>query len=73
MGNIMPQPHLTLSGLDRLRSRSFRFLSLARKGAKLGHMLLLSTNRTQCGEYNGTLTHLTLCDLDRSNLKSVRF
>ncbi len=56
MGNIMAKLHLTLSSLHRLRSRSFRFLGIAHKGAKLGHMLLLSTNRTQHGEYNGTLT-----------------
>ncbi len=50
--------HLTLSDLERSKSRSLRFRSLiSRKWAMLGHMLLLNLNRKPyMGESNGTFT-----------------
>ncbi len=48
MGSPTTSPYLILSDLKRLKSRSLRFRSLiSRKGAELGHMLLLSNNRKE--------------------------
>ncbi len=42
----MTPSHLTLSDLERSKSRSLRFQRLiSRKGAELGPMLLLTINR----------------------------
>ena len=60
----MALSHLTLSDLERSKSRSFKFCSIiSRKGAKLGHMLQLIINRK---EYIGSLMvclHFTLATL----------
>ncbi len=64
--------HLTLSDLERSRSRLFIFSSLIpRKGAKLGPMLLLNINRKPCMGSPKAPFNLTLSDLERS--RSLRF
>ncbi len=51
------QLDLTLSDLERSKSRSPTFQSLIfRNGAKLGPMLLLTINRKPYGESNNTMT-----------------
>ncbi len=46
MENPMTPSHLTLSNLERSKSRSLIFRSpISCKGAELGHMLLLNINR----------------------------
>ncbi len=46
MESPMTPSHLTLSDLERSKSRSLRFRSLIScKGAELGHILLLHNNR----------------------------
>ena len=42
MGSPMTLSHLTLSDIERSKSRS---LCISRKGTKLGHMLLFTINR----------------------------
>ncbi len=72
----MTPSHLTLSDLERSKSRSMRFRSLthaSRKGAELGHMLLLNINRKGYMGSPMTLSHLTLSDLEKSNSRSLRF
>ena len=45
MGSPMTLSYLTLSDLERSKSRSVRYQSLiSGKGAELGHMLLLNIN-----------------------------
>ncbi len=60
----MTPSHLTLSDLERSKSRSLRFRSiLTHKGAELGHILLLNINRKA---YMGSALaqlHLTLVTL----------
>ena len=56
MGSIMAESHLIWSCHDRPKSRLLRFRSLiSRKGAELGYMLPLNTNRRPYGQYNGTV------------------
>ncbi len=63
---------LTLSDLERSKSRSLAFQSLiSRKGAELGYMLLLTINRKPHMGSPLAFSHLTLSDLERS--KSPRF
>ena len=66
----MALSYLTLSNLERLISRSFRFQRLIfRKATELGHMLLLNINRKS---YTGTpipQSHLTLRDLESSKFR----
>ncbi len=65
MGSPMALSYLTLSDLERSKSRSLRFQSLIfHKGIKLGPMLQLTINRTPS-------SILTLSDLDRP--KSMPF
>ena len=46
MGSPMALSHLTLSDLERSKSRLLRYRSIiSGKGAELGHMLLLNINR----------------------------
>ena len=67
MGSPTKLSHMTLSDLERSNSRSLKFWSLiSRKGAELGHMLLLNFNRKACILSPKTLSHLTLSDLERS-------
>ena len=66
MGSPMALSHLTLSDLERSKSRSLIFQSLiSRKGAQLGPMLLLNINgKPYIGSTMAPL-HLTLSDLER--------
>ena len=49
MGNAMTLSQLLLSDLERSKSMSLIFRSIiSRKGAELGHMLLLNMNRKVC-------------------------
>ena len=60
------------SDLERSVSRSFRFRKLiSRKGAELGHVLLLDTNRKSHMESPTAPSHLTLSDLVRSRSRSL--
>ncbi len=46
MGNQLTRSHLTVSDLERSKSRSLRLRSItSRKGAELGYMLLLNSSR----------------------------
>ncbi len=56
-----------LSGIESRMPKSLRFLkAYIPKGAKIGHMLLLNSNRkTYIGDPM-TLSHLTLNDIERS-------
>ena len=60
-----------LSDIERSISRSLRFWRLiSRKGAQLGHVLLLNANRKSYmggGRSPRAASHLTLSDLERSN------
>ncbi len=70
MGSSMTLSHLTLSDLERSVSRSLRFQSImSRKGAELGHMLLLNINRKPFMWSQVTLSHLALSDLERVKSK----
>ena len=67
MGSPIAHLHLTLSDLERSKSRSLRFRSLiSRKGAQLGPMLLLNINRKPYMGSPMALSYLTLSDLERS-------
>ncbi len=71
MGSPMTVSNLTLSDLERSKSRSMSksltFPSLIfRKGAQLGPMLLLIINRKPCMGSTMTASHLTLNDLEKS-------
>ena len=73
----MTPSHLTLTDLERSKSRSLRLQSLiSRKAAELGHMLLLNINfnlnRKAYGEYIDAMT-FELSDFERSILRSLRF
>ncbi len=70
MGSLMAPSHLTLSDLERSKSRSQRFHNLiSRKGAsKLGRMLLLNINRKP---YTGSL--MVSSHSPWSDLKKVKF
>ena len=70
----MPPSVLTLSDLERSKSRSLRFQSLiSRKGAELGPMLLLPINRKPYMASLMTPSPLTFRELERSTSKSLRF
>ncbi len=52
--------HLTLSDLERSKSRSLRFRSIIScKGVELGHVLLLKVNRKPCMGSSLVPLHLT--------------
>ena len=74
MMNLMTLPHLTLSDLERSSCRSLRFQSIqSRKGAELGYMFLLNTNRkSHMGSPKGP-SYLTLSDHERSKPRPLRF
>ncbi len=56
----MTLSHLTLSDIERSKSRSLRFRSVVScKGVELGHMLPLSINRKAYMGNQMTLSHLT--------------
>ncbi len=58
--------------LERSKSRALRFQSvLPRKGAKLGPMLLLTTNRKPNMASPMASTFFTLSDLERSKSRSL--
>ena len=70
----MTLSNLTLSDLERSKSRPLRFQSLiSREGAELGPILLLNINRKPYVGNPMTLSNLTLSDLERSKLRSMRF
>ncbi len=57
MASPMTPSHLNLSGCERSESRSLRFPStISRKGAELGHVLLLTINRKPYGVSSDTIT-----------------
>ena len=60
--------HLILGDLERSISSSLRFqrLIISRKGAELGHMLLLNTNRKSYVGSPIPPSHLILSDLECS-------
>ncbi len=62
---------MTLKGQYQRSLKLWNLIS--RKGAGLGHMLLLSINRKAYMESPMTLSHLTLNDLERSISRSPRF
>ncbi len=73
MASPMTRWHLTLSDLERSKSRSLRLQSLiSRKGAKLGPMLLLTNRKPYMGSPMAP-SHLTLSDLEISNSRTPRF
>ena len=70
----MALSHLTLSDIERSKSRSLSFRNLiSQKGANLGHMLLLNINRKPYMGSPIALSHLTLSDLERSRSRPPRF
>ncbi len=72
--SLMTPSLLTLSDLERSKSRSVRFQSLiSRKGAELDPMLLLTINRKPYMASLMTPSLLTLSDLERSKSRSLRF
>ncbi len=74
MASPMTPSHLTLSDLERSKSRSLRFQSLiSRKGAELGPVLLLSIYRKPYVASLLTPSLLTSSDLERSKSRSHRF
>ena len=74
MTTPMTQSLLTLSDLERSKSRSLRFQRLiSRKGAELGPMLLLTINRNPYMASPMALSNLTLTDIERSKFRSLRF
>ncbi len=61
---MTPSP-LTLSGLERSKSKSLRFRSLiCYKGAELGHMLPFNTNREAYMGSPLVQLHATLVNLE---------
>ena len=65
MGSPMTLSYLTLSHLERSKSRSLIFQSIiSRKGAELGHMLFLNINRKACMGSPLAQLHLTLVTLE---------
>ena len=61
MESPMTLSHLTLSDLERSKSRSLRFQSLIScKGAEIGHKLLLNINRKAYMGSPMTVSHLDL-------------
>ncbi len=74
MGSPMALSHLTLSDLERSRSRSLRFRNLlSRKGDQLGPILLLNINKKSYFGSPMALSHLTFSDLERSRSRSLTF
>ena len=70
----MAPSDLTLSELERSKSRSPRFQSLiSRNGTELGPMLLLTMKRKPYIGSPSTPSHLTLSDIERSKSVSMRF
>ncbi len=74
MASLMTPSLLTLSDLERSKSRSLRFQSpISHKGVKLGPMLVLTINRKPYMASPMALSNLTLTDLQRSKSRSLRF
>ncbi len=74
MGNQMTPSHLTLSDLERSKSRPLRFRrTISRKGVELGNMLPLNINRKAfMGSPFGAIS-VYFSDLERSVSRSLRF
>ncbi len=74
MGCLIAPLDLTLSNIERSKSKSLRLQSfISRKGAQLGHMLLLNTNGKPYMGSPIALSYLTFSDLEMSNSRSLRF
>ncbi len=74
MGSPYAPLDLTLSDIERSKSRSSKFLRLiCCKGAELGPMLLLNINRKPYMVSTMAPSHLTLSDLERLKSRSPRF
>ena len=74
MGSPTAPLYLTLSDLERSKSRSLTFRRLiSSKGAMLGPMLLLNINGKPYMGSPMVSSHLTLSDLERSKSRSLRF
>ncbi len=72
MGSPMTLSNLTLSDLERSKSRSLRFQSLtSRKGGLFGPMLLLNINRKPYAGNSMKSSDLALSDLERSKSRSL--
>ena len=68
------QSHLTLSDLERSKSRSLGFQSfISRTGGHLSHMLQLNINRKLYMGSPTALLDFTLSDLAWSNSRSLIF
>ncbi len=69
MGSPTAPFYLIVSDSERSKSRSLKFRGLihvSRKGAELGHVLLLNTNREPYMGSPMAPLHLTLSDLEKS-------
>ena len=74
MGSPVALSHLTLSDLERSKSRALRFESLiCHKGAELGRMLLLIITRKAYMGSPMASSLLTLSDPGRSKSRSLGF
>ncbi len=63
----MTSSHMTLSDLKKSNFRNL----ISHKGAELGHILILNTNRKIYSAI--TLSHLILSDIERSKSRSLKF
>ncbi len=74
MASPMALSNLTLTDLQRSKSRSLRFQSLITfKGAELGPILVLTINRKLYMASPMALSNLTFTDLERSKSRALRF
>ena len=74
MASLIIPPLLTLSELERSKSRSLIFQSLiSRKGVELGPMLLLTINREPYMASIMPSSLLLLSDLERSKSRTLGF
>ncbi len=71
MCSPMTISHMTLSDLERSKSRSLRFQRLISHKSAEGHTLLLSTNKKSYMGSPKPPSHLTLSDLERSKLRCL--
>ena len=71
-GGPLVQLHLTFVNLKGHCQGHSGIKAISRKGAELGHVLLLDTNRKSHMESPTAPSHLTLGDLVRSKSRSLR-
>ncbi len=73
MGSPMEPSHLTMSDLERSKSKSLRFLSLIScKGAELCHVLLLNINSKLYMGSPMEPSHLMLGELEKSKSRPFK-